>query len=126
ARRGAGAGSRARTAPAPTPGPRRPAVGRLPGPPAERAAVIAILEPIYEREADHARLADLYEHKLTVEADPLDRASLLSRLVELAERKLGDRTRALDAAGRWLAEDPSSEEAAEQLGRLPEPHGRSA
>lgn len=102
----------------------RAALERLLGNPTERAAVIAILEPIYDREGDHARLADLFEHKLTVENDPLDRASLLGRLVDLAERKLGDRTRALDAAGRWLAEDPSSEEAAEELSRLAEAQGR--
>src|SRR5262249_57825636 len=34
------------------------------------------------------------------------------------EHELGDRMRAVDAVGRWLAEDPTSEEAAGELERL--------
>jgi tetratricopeptide (TPR) repeat protein len=96
----------------------RAALERLLGNPAERQAVIAILEPIFESEADHARLADLLDAKLTVEESASERALILERAAELAEKKLGDKVRALDAVGRWLAEDPASEEAADELLRL--------
>jgi tetratricopeptide (TPR) repeat protein len=102
----------------------RAALERLLGSPAERAQAVAILEPLYEGEGDFARLADLLEHKLTVETSASDRAALLARLTELAEKELNDRVRALDAAGRWLAEDPSSEEAAAELERLAAGLGR--
>src|SRR5262249_62401121 len=86
----------------------RAALERLLGNPADRAAVISILEPLYEQDGDSTRLADLYEHKLTVETSAAERASLLSRLAQLTEGELGDRMRALDAARRWLPEDPAA------------------
>ncbi len=96
----------------------RAALEKLLGSPPVRAQAIAILEPLYEGEGDFARLADLYEHKLTVETSPSERAALLSRIAELSENRLDNKVRALDAAGRWLAEDPASEEAAAELERL--------
>lgn len=102
----------------------RAALERLLASPNERAQVIAILEPIYEGEGDHARLADLLAAKLTVEADGTERASILSRIAELAEKRLGDKVRALDAVGGWLAEDPASELAAAELERLAGELGR--
>jgi len=92
--------------------------------PPETQAVVAILEPLYEGEGDFARLADLIEHKLGVETSSAERATLLARQLEIAEGQLGDKVRALDAAGRWLAEDPSSEEAASELERLAAGLGR--
>ncbi|MFH0899560.1 MAG: tetratricopeptide repeat protein, partial [Pseudomonadota bacterium] len=84
----------------------------------ERASIIAILEPLYEDDADYGRLAGLIEAKLPIEKTKEDRASLLARLVEIVEKRLGDPARAMDAAGRWLTEDPLSEQAAEELERL--------
>jgi golgin subfamily B member 1 len=102
----------------------RAALERLLGNPAERPAVIEILEPLYEQDGDWARLVDLYEHKLSIESSPIDRASLLQRAAELAEQRLGDKMRALDAVGRWLAEDPTSLEAMGELERLAGELGR--
>ncbi|MBI4512241.1 MAG: tetratricopeptide repeat protein [Deltaproteobacteria bacterium] len=96
----------------------RAALERLLRSPTERAAVIAILEPIYEDDADFPRLLDLLEVKLTVETAPGERAKLLSRVAEVAESKVGDKVRALDAVGRWLAEEPSSDTAIDELMRL--------
>src|SRR5205814_1953705 len=102
----------------PTHGAARAALERLLGNPAERAQAIAILEPIFENEQDHARLADLLDQKLTVEGSSAERAELLQRIAGIAEKQLGDKVRALDAMGRWLAEDPTAEQAAAELERL--------
>jgi tetratricopeptide (TPR) repeat protein len=83
-----------------------------------RADVIRILEPLYEQEGDHVRLADLLTAKLGTTPDQFERARIYSRIVELAEHRLGDPVRALDAAGGWLAEDPRSEQALAELARL--------
>jgi tetratricopeptide (TPR) repeat protein len=80
--------------------------------------IVEILEPLYEQEGDASRLAIALEAKLTKIDDPLDRASVLQRLVELYEQRLGDRARALDAALRWLAVDPGSEQALGEIERL--------
>ncbi len=86
----------------------------------EQAEIIAILEPLYESEGDSARLADLLVTKLGITDDRFDRMAIYSRVVELAESRLGDPVRALDAAGGWLAEDPQSEQALAELERLAE------
>jgi tetratricopeptide (TPR) repeat protein len=109
---------------APTHAAARGALERLVLNPSERARVVAILEPIYENEGDAARLCDVLEHKLSVETAPSERAQILARVVELAERRLSDKVRALDAAGRWLAEEPTSEQAAEEMLRLAGELGR--
>jgi tetratricopeptide (TPR) repeat protein len=90
----------------------------------ERAEVINILEPLYEGEGDWQRLVDLLAAKLQVTEDHMDRAQVYARIAELAEGKLGDAVRALDAAGGWLAEDPASERALAEVERLAEACGR--
>lgn len=89
-----------------------------------KADIIAILEPLYESEGDHARLADLLVARLGITQDRLDRAQIYARVAELAERELSDAVRALDAAGGWLAEDPQSEQALAELERLAADVGR--
>ncbi|MCG8417376.1 MAG: tetratricopeptide repeat protein [Proteobacteria bacterium] len=86
----------------------------------ERPAIISILEPLYENEDDYSRLADLLTAKLSITDDHIDRAQIYERVAELSENHLGDPVRALDATGGWLAEDPQSEEALNQLERLAE------
>lgn len=86
----------------------------------ERPQVISILEPLYENEGELGRLADLLTAKLSITADHIDRAQIYSRVAQLAEHDLSDPVRALDATGGWLAEDPHSIEALEQLERLAE------
>ncbi|MDQ3367088.1 MAG: tetratricopeptide repeat protein [Myxococcota bacterium] len=92
-----------------------------------RGEIVEILEPLLEQEGDAPRLIGVLEAKLAITSDPLDQASLLQRLVELAEQKLADRGRALDGALRWLAIEPGSNQAlaeterlAERLGQWPE------
>ncbi|MEJ7602795.1 MAG: tetratricopeptide repeat protein [Kofleriaceae bacterium] len=95
--------------------------------PEQRAEIVEVLEPLFEQEGDALRLVSVLEARLEITTDPLDRSSLLGRIVELAEIKLTDRARALDAALRWLAADPASSQAlaetdrlAERLGQWPE------
>jgi tetratricopeptide (TPR) repeat protein len=80
--------------------------------------IVEILEPLLESDGDANRLVMIYEAKLNVVEDPLDKASILQRLVELTEGKLNDRARALDAALRWLAVDPQSTQALSEIDRL--------
>lgn len=91
---------------------------------AERGDIIATLEPLYEAEDEWGRLADLLAAKLAVTEDHHERAAIYQRIATLAEDRLGDGVRALDAAGGWLAEDPTSAEALSELDRLAATQGR--
>lgn len=84
----------------------------------QRADIVEILEPLFEQDGDAASLANVLEARLAITSDPLDRASLLGRIVELCEQRLDDRGRALDAALRWLAIDPGSHQALDETERL--------
>ena len=86
----------------------------------ERSNIIAILEPLYEQDGDSARLADLLSTKIGGVDDSFERAQIYARIAEIAEQELGDATRALDAVGGWLAEEPESVQALEELERLGE------
>src|SRR6185436_4398021 len=92
--------------------------------PEHKAAIVEILEPVFEHDGDATRLANVLEARLDVTDDAIDRASILSRLVELAEHGLGDKRRALDAALRWLAIDPGSMQALAETDRLAEALGQ--
>jgi pentatricopeptide repeat protein len=80
--------------------------------------IVEVLEPLYEQDGDAPRLVMVLEAKLKHVDDPIDRASILQRLVEISEQKLNDRARALDAALRWLAMDPGSTQALSEIDRL--------
>jgi golgin subfamily B member 1 len=86
--------------------------------PEQRAAIVDILEPLFEHDSDAARLANVLDARLAITDDPIDRTSILARLVELAEHRLGDLRRALDAALRWLAIDAGSHQALGEIERL--------
>lgn len=90
----------------------------------ERADIINILEPLYDAEGDFGRLADLLTAKLTITEDHLDRSQIYLRIAEIAETKLADSVRALDATGGWLVEDPLSAQALSELERLAATVGR--
>ncbi len=92
--------------------------------PAQRAEIVEILEPLFDQDGDFARLLNVLEARLDVTPDLLDRASLLQRIVELAEDRLGDKARALDAALRWLAADATSSQALAEVERLAERLGQ--
>ncbi|RMH42163.1 MAG: tetratricopeptide repeat protein [Deltaproteobacteria bacterium] len=108
----------------PAHGAARAGLERLLSSDAERGQIIAILEPLYEADGDYVRLADLLGAKLGIVDDAFERAQIYARLAEIAEHRLGDPVRALDATGGWLAEDPRSPEALAQLDRLADATGR--
>ncbi len=82
--------------------------------------IVEVLEPLFEQDNDAARLVMVLEARLGITPDPLDQAGLLARLVEIAEDRLGDQARALDAALRWLAVEPSSHQALATIDRFAE------
>ena len=86
--------------------------------------IVEILEPLYEQDNDYGRLVMVLEAKLPRVEDPIDRAGVLQRLVELCETRLNDRARALDAGLRWLQIDPSSTQALSEIDRLSERLGQ--
>jgi tetratricopeptide (TPR) repeat protein len=88
--------------------------------PAHKAAIVEVLEPLFEHDSDAARLSNVLEARFDITDDVIDRASILARLLELAEHQLGDKRRALDAALRWLALDPGSSQALAEIDRLAE------
>jgi tetratricopeptide (TPR) repeat protein len=90
----------------------------------QRANIVEVLEPLFERDGDHAHLLEVLEARLDITSDAIDRASLLARIAELAEQKLNNHARALDAALRWLAVDPSSAQALNETDRLAERLGQ--
>ena len=89
-----------------------------------KVPVLEVLEPIYEADADHAKLVELLEIRLTTLSDPMDQTALLERIAMLYETELGEPILAFDALGRALAGDPSSEPVLQQLERLAEEGGR--
>ncbi|MEO8841840.1 MAG: tetratricopeptide repeat protein [Kofleriaceae bacterium] len=92
--------------------------------PAHKREIVEILEPLFEQDDDSARLVTVLDARLAVTDEAIDRASILQRLVEIAEHKLNDRARALDAALRWLAADPASQQALNESERLAERLGQ--
>jgi tetratricopeptide (TPR) repeat protein len=92
--------------------------------PEQRKEIVEILEPLFDQDGDAGRLLLVLEARLAVTEDPLDKSSLLGRIVELAEQRLGDKTRALDGALRWLAVDPASSQALAEVDRLGERLGQ--
>ena len=92
--------------------------------PSHKLAIVEILEPLFEHDGDAGRLARVLEARLDVTDDAIDQASILARIAELAEHRLGDKRRALDAALRWLAIEPSSNQALAETDRLAEALGQ--
>jgi tetratricopeptide (TPR) repeat protein len=91
----------------------RPPIAGLP-------EVVEVLEPAYEGDGDWARLADVVAVRLHLAEPGLEKANLCQRLVELADKRLGDRDRAYAVAIRWINEDPGSAEAYAEAERLAE------
>ncbi|MGE3459356.1 MAG: tetratricopeptide repeat protein [Kofleriaceae bacterium] len=92
--------------------------------PDHRAEIVEVLEPLFEQDGDAARLIMVLEARLEITSDMIDRSSLLARIAEIAEHRLNDRGRALDAALRWLAIDPASAQALGETERLAERLGQ--
>ena len=87
------------------------------------ADALDILEPLAEERGDFAEMVSLTEARVSIVDDPVEKASLLRRIADLCDTRLNDKSRALDALGRALFEDPAADETAEGLARLAEDMG---
>ena len=85
--------------------------------------VLDILEPLAEERNDFAELVALLEARLAILDDAGDKASLLRRISEICETKLGDLPRALDVLGRALVAEPSASETVDHLERVADLNG---
>lgn len=83
-----------------------------------RPAVLDILEPLAETRGDFAELLVLFEARLGLEDERGEKAMWLRRIAEIAEQKIHDLPRALDALGRALREDPLSFQTADEVERV--------
>jgi len=86
-------------------------------------AVLDILEPLAEARGDFVELAGLAQARLLRTEDAADRAGLWRRIAELAETRLDDLPRAVDALGHAFKEDPHAFETADQIERVAERAG---
>jgi tetratricopeptide (TPR) repeat protein len=73
-----------------------------------RLDAASALEPVLRSAGKHAELLDTLEMRLRAQSEPADRARTLRSLAEVAERSLGDASRAEGALLRALGEEPSS------------------
>jgi tetratricopeptide (TPR) repeat protein len=89
-------------------------------PPAE---ALDILEPLAEERGDFAEQAALFETRLSLLDDAGDRSRLLRRIADIYESHLSNLPRALEALGRALVAEPSSQETVEQIERVAEVAG---
>jgi tetratricopeptide (TPR) repeat protein len=85
--------------------------------------VLDILEPLADARGDFVELAALTEARLLRTEEAIERAGLWRRIADLAETRLGDLPRALDALGHALTEDPQTFETADQIERVGERAG---
>ena len=85
--------------------------------------VLDILEPLAEARGDFVELAALAEARISCSEDAGERAGLWRRIGELAEMRLDDLPRALDALGHAFKEDPHAFETADQIERVAERAG---
>ena len=80
--------------------------------------VADILEPLAEARGDFAELASLYEVRVALEDSGPEKALWWRRVADVADEKLDDRERAIEALGQALKEDPSAPDTAEALERV--------
>jgi tetratricopeptide (TPR) repeat protein len=83
----------------------------------EQVEIGNILEPLYRAGEQWEKLIKIYEVQLEKVTEPAERMSLVSRIGELSELKLGDTQTAFVWWGRLLREQPLSEVAAEEVER---------
>jgi tetratricopeptide (TPR) repeat protein len=80
--------------------------------------IAEILEPLYRGGEEWEKLAQIYDVQLSRVTDTTERQSLLRRLAEICEQKLVDQVAAFGWWAQAVKEDPSSEQALDELVRL--------
>jgi len=76
------------------------------------------LEPVLRGAGRHADLLDVCEMRLRAQTDPHERARTLRAIAEVAERDLGDKTKAESALLRALVEQPDDQSLHAEVERL--------
>jgi tetratricopeptide (TPR) repeat protein len=80
--------------------------------------IAEVLEPLYRSGGEWEKLAQINEVQLSRITDVAERQGLLRRLAELAEQRLVDQVAAFGWWAQAVKEDPSSEQALDELLRL--------
>jgi golgin subfamily B member 1 len=80
--------------------------------------IAEVLEPLYRAGGEWEKLHQIHEVQLSRVTDVGERQVLLRRLAELAEQKLVDQVAAFGWWAQAIKEDPSSEQALDELLRL--------
>ena len=91
--------------------------------PTHRAASLALVR-LFEARNDFERVIEVWSRRADAIAAPRERASILHRVGELLERRLGRAREAADAHARALGLDPEHQPAFEDLSRLLAADGR--
>ncbi len=84
----------------------------------QKLEIAEVLEPLYRSGEEWEKLHQIYEVQLARITDVAERGSLLRRLAEIAEQKLVDQVAAFGWWAQAVKEDPSSEQALDELVRL--------
>lgn len=84
----------------------------------EDAMILEELARCYRRAQDHEALARVYERLVSLSDDPSSQLDWVMRSAELAERHLGDESRAIDWYERALSLDPTHLPALQALAKL--------
>jgi tetratricopeptide (TPR) repeat protein len=80
--------------------------------------IAEVLEPLYRAGEEWEKLHQIYEVQLSRITDVAERQGLLRRLAEIAEQRLVDQVAAFGWWAQAVKEDPSSEQALDELVRL--------
>ncbi len=80
-----------------------------------RAAILETLDPIYRETGDWEALASLFEAALPEIDDPAERKTLLLKLADVCQERLGRPEAALQWRGRALIQDPEDDGLAAQV-----------
>jgi tetratricopeptide (TPR) repeat protein len=104
----------------------RAAVERLINSPAHAVAALDLLEPLAEQERDFGKLVELLEVRVGVTQGKPERAALLERMANLAEKEIGDTSRAFDAVARAFIETPDETRLTDEMERLARSCGRDS
>ena len=104
----------------------RDSMERLIASPAHALAALEILEPLAEQERDFNKLLDLLEVRVGSTTGKAERAGLLERIAQIAEKEISDPSRAFDAVARAFIEMPEDMRLADEMERLASACGRDS
>ncbi|MDH5493736.1 MAG: tetratricopeptide repeat protein, partial [Myxococcales bacterium] len=81
-------------------------------------AIGEILEPLYRVQEQWDRLLNVHVVQLEYQAEPFERISMMHRIAEIAEERVGDHQLAFEWMQRALLEDPAHDHTLSEVERL--------